>query len=83
MRTFRLAIIILVAFVATASAGKNVDWSQYIETPSDKPLVATTPDAKFTPAAKPAKVATAKRSKKKAGKARKVKARSKAKARRK
>ncbi len=81
MRTFRLAIVILVAFVANASADKNVDWSQYIEKPSDKPLVATS--GKAAPEAKPARVAKVKRSSKKAGKGRKVKARSKAKARRK
>ena len=83
MRTLRLAIVILVAFVGTASAGKNVDWSQYMETPGDKPLVSTTPDAKrAAPEAKPARAAKATRSKK-ASKGRKVKARSKTKARRK
>jgi hypothetical protein len=81
MRTLRLAIVILVAFVATASAEKNVDWSQYIEKPSDKPVDVRA--ATVTPEAKPARVAKAKRSTKKAGKGRKVKARSKAKARRK
>lgn len=81
MRTFRLAIVILVAFVANASADKNVDWSQYIEKPSDKPLVVKS--AKAAPEAKPARAAKAKRSAKKVGKGRKVKARSKAKARRK
>jgi hypothetical protein len=81
MRTLRLAIVILVAFVATASADKNVDWSQYIEKPSDKPLVVK--GAAPAHEAKPARVTKAKRSAKKASKGRKVKARSKAKSRRK
>jgi len=84
MRTLRLAIVILVAFVANASADRNVDWSQYMEKPGDKPLVSTTPDvirkAQTTPT--PTRVAKAKKSKK-PGKARKVKARSKSKSRRK
>jgi hypothetical protein len=82
MRTLRLAIVILVAFVANASADRNVDWSQYMEKPGDKPLVSTTPDVVRKAEAKPTRVAKAKKSKK-AGKARKVKARSKSKSRRK
>jgi hypothetical protein len=82
MRTVRLAIVILVAFVANASADRNVDWSQYMEKPGDKPLISTTPDVIRKAAAKPTPVAKAKKAKK-AGKARKVKARSKAKSRRK
>jgi hypothetical protein len=80
----RAIAVLLVLFTATASADNSVDWSQYVEKPTDKPLVSHTPDVAGTASEAPVSVASsgkaAKTSKRKApkkAKARTTKARSK------